>query len=108
MLEPGQTETVQLRDEGRLGVRCLLRQQARAPALQLILFLYIPASYRYHVATRFAFVKSPVQELLNELEELLCEMANRSLPQRIARKFEAFRELLSIITSAIFEFYNSV
>ncbi len=53
-------------------------------------------------------MKSPVQELLNELEELLCEMANRSLPQRIARKFEAFRELLSIITSAIFEFYNSV
>lgn len=60
------------------------------------------------LASRFPSVKAQVHELLNQLEELLDEVTKRTLPTKIARKFEAFKELLSIVVSAIFEFYSNV
>jgi len=62
----------------------------------------------YYFASRFPAIKIQVQELLNQLEELLSEVTNRGLPPKISRKFEAFKELLSIIISAIFEYYHTV
>jgi len=62
----------------------------------------------YYFSTRFPFVKDEVQEMLNGLEDILNEVMSKVLPARIAKKFEAFHELLTIIKSSIFDFYNKV
>ena len=62
----------------------------------------------YYFSTRFSFIKTPIQDMLNELEDMLNEIMKKELPSRIAYKFEAFQELLSIITTSINDFFSSV
>ena len=62
----------------------------------------------YYFATRFLFTKEPIECMLTDLEEMLNEVMRKQLPGRIAKKFEAFKELISIIATSIAGFYSSV